>query len=65
MKETLVIFVIIFLGSLSTLYLFGTDRDIPGMVVVSAVTAAIMALMNRFLKKYAIIAIKKIVKRIS
>lgn len=65
MKETLVIFVIIFLGSLTTLYFFGTDRDIPGMVVVSAVTAAIMALMNRFLKKYAIIAIKKIVKRIS
>ena len=65
MKEAFVIFVVIFLGSMSTLYFFGTDRDMTGIVVVSAITAAIMALMNRFLKKYAVIAIKKIVKRIS
>lgn len=62
MKESLLIFAVMFVGNFTLLYFFSTDRDIAGMLFVSAGTALVVALMNKYLKKYAVSAIKKIVK---
>jgi len=65
MKESLILFAVVLVGNFVLLYCFSTDRDIAGMVFVSAGTAIVLALMNRYLKKYAINIIKKIVKFLS
>ncbi|MDH4091692.1 MAG: hypothetical protein OEV74_16660 [Cyclobacteriaceae bacterium] len=62
MKQNLLIFAVMFVGNFTLLYFFSSDRDIAGMLFVSAGTAVVIALMNKYLKKYAVSVIKRIVK---
>lgn len=63
MKDKLISFVILFVGILVSLYLFASDRDIGGMVFVSAGTALILTLAENHMKKIFDIVMKKITKQ--
>ena len=55
-------FLIIFTGIFTLHYFFGTDRDIAGMVFVSAFVALIWALVEKRSTKYGMIVVKKILE---
>jgi len=61
-KQKLTTFVIIFAGSFALNYFFATDRDVAGMLFLSAGAAAIVAVTEKYLMKFVVGVVKKIVK---
>lgn len=63
MKDKLITFVVVFTITFALHYFFATDRDIGGMLFVSAGTAAIMALIHNYTKRLGVYILNKIFKQ--